>query len=237
MRVIILDTETTGLSPKYGHRIIEIGCIEMESLRLTGRHFHTYINPERDVPAKSTEITGLTEQFLKDHPPFHHIVDSFLEFIADSPLIIHNAAFDMSFLNAELNMANRPLIDAKRAIDTLFMARKQFPGSPASLDALCKRFDVSLNKRDKHGALIDAELLSHVYVELMGGRQKTLSDSFFDKKKDESQQVTMQDNIIPVTDFPIREFKISDAEGQHHHTFIKTLKNPLWNEFINKKQD
>ena len=222
MREIILDTETTGLSPAQGHRIVEIGCIELVHKKPTGNTFHQYINPQRDVPEKSTEITGLTEAFLKPFPVFGQIVDRFLDFIADDMLVIHNANFDMSFLNAELEWAKKPVLLKSRARDTLFMARKKFPGSPASLDALCKRFDIDLSKRDKHGALLDAELLYYVYIELLGGRQRTLEFEL-----DIMQQT--QQEAKAVVNFPKRDFSISSEEESLHNEFIATLAGTRWN--------
>ncbi len=223
MREIILDTETTGLSPTQGHRIVEIGCLELLHQRPTGRTFHTYINPQRDVPAKSTEITGLTEEFLKPFPIFTQIVDDFLAFIGDDVLVIHNAAFDMAFLNAELEWAKKPTLPMTRAKDTLLMARKKFPGSPASLDALCKRFAIDLSKRDKHGALLDAELLCHVYIELLGGRQKTLG---FDAAAAVAPVVI---SVAPhAVNFPRRQFSVSAEEEALHRAFVETLPNALW---------
>lgn len=177
-REIVLDTETTGFEPSQGHRLVEIGCIELINHIPSGRVFHTYINPERDVPHDAFAVHGLSHDFLKDHPPFRDVGALFLEFIEEAPLIIHNAKFDMKFLNAELKNHEWPEIPFARAIDTLIMARKKFPGSPASLDALCKRFGVDNRSREKHGALLDAELLSHVYLELIGGKQPGLSLQF-----------------------------------------------------------
>ena len=228
MRLIILDTETTGLSPHYGHRIIEIGCIEMQDMRHTGQYFHAYINPERDVPQKSTEITGLTYEFLKNHPPFGHIVDDFLTFIGDSPLVIHNAAFDMKFLNAELALAQKALIAEERAVDTLMMARRKFPGSPASLDALCKRFKIDLTERDKHGALLDAQLLSHVYIELMGGRQKSLTLGETENDAPDDLVLGAPVDVVPADVCIHVPQTISEEELQNHKNFVDTLKNPLW---------
>lgn len=223
MREIILDTETTGLSPAQGHRVIEIGCLELLHQRPTGRTFHTYINPQRDVPAKSTEITGLTAEFLKPFPIFTQIVDDFLAFIGDDTLVIHNATFDMAFLNAELSWAKKSILPMTRAKDTLLMARKKFPGSPASLDALCKRFEIDLSKRDKHGALLDAELLCHVYIELLGGRQRTLG--FDSVVIDVPENVT----VAPIAvNFPQRQFSLSAAEEESHRVFVNTLPNALW---------
>ncbi len=237
MKVIILDTETTGLDPKHGHRITEIGAIEMDSMRLTGRHYHQYINPERDVPAKATEITGLTEEFLRPFPVFGQIVGDFLEFIGDAPLVIHNAAFDMKFLNAELEWAQKPVMPMTRAIDTLLIARKKFPGSPASLDALCKRFEIDLAKRDKHGALLDAQLLCEVYIELLGGRQKTLFSNQADEVKNllKSQYATVPsesaDVIKRVVDFPSRTFTVPAKEAEEHQKFVATIEDALWNAY------
>lgn len=174
-REIVLDTETTGFEPSQGHRLVEIGCLELINHVPTGRVFHSYINPEREVPQEAYAVHGLSYEFLKTHPVFSEIISPFLEFIEDSPLVIHNAKFDIKFLNAELKASQMPEIAYHRAVDTLLMARKKFPGSPASLDALCKRFGVDNKARDKHGALLDAELLASVYLELVGGKQPALS--------------------------------------------------------------
>ncbi|MFM9891076.1 MAG: DNA polymerase III subunit epsilon, partial [Rickettsiales bacterium] len=171
MREICLDTETTGLDPFSGHRIVEIGAVEMINQVRTGNHFHVYLNPERDMPREAENIHGLSISFLSDKPKFREVARSFLEFIGDDKLVIHNAAFDLKFLNAELDVARLPTIDAARATDTVLIARKKFPGSPANLDALCKRFSIDTSARTKHGALLDAELLAEVYLELRGGRQ------------------------------------------------------------------
>jgi len=172
MREIVLDTETTGFEPAEGHRIVEIGAIELFNHMPTGRTYHQYINPERGMPAEAFEVHGLGDDFLRDKPVFAAIADAFLEFIGDdSKLVIHNAAFDMKFLNAELGWARRPAIAMPRALDTLAIARQRFPGSPASLDALCRRFGVDNSAREKHGALLDSEILAEVYLELIGGRQ------------------------------------------------------------------
>lgn len=174
-REVVLDTETTGLDPYQGDRLVEIGCLELFNHLPTGRVFHTYLNPDREVPKEAFEVHGLSYDFLKEHPFFGDIASSFLEFIEDSPLIIHNAKFDLKFLNAELKILSVEDIPFHRAIDTLFIARQKFPGSPASLDALCKRFGVDNKARNKHGALLDAELLAQVYLELIGGKQPSLS--------------------------------------------------------------
>jgi DNA polymerase-3 subunit epsilon len=174
MREIVLDTETTGFEPSEGHRIVEIGAIELFNHMPTGRTFHVYINPERTMPPEAFEVHGLGDDFLRDKPVFHSIATEFLEFVAEARLIIHNASFDMKFLNAELSRAGRPTLALDRALDTLLIARQKFPGSPASLDALCRRFGVDNSSRAKHGALLDSELLAEVYLELIGGRQPDL---------------------------------------------------------------
>jgi DNA polymerase-3 subunit epsilon len=177
MREIVLDTETTGLDPRNGDRIVEIGAIELINHVPTGRAdgvFHQYINPERDMPAEAAAVHGLTDAFLADKPVFAEIVGAFLEFIGDAPLIIHNAPFDMGFLNAELGRLGFPALPATRAVDTVALARQMFPGAQASLDALCRRYGIDNANRTLHGALLDAELLAEVYLELRGGRQPGL---------------------------------------------------------------
>ena len=175
VREIVFDTETTGFDAQGTDRITELGCIELEDWLPTGRQFHAFIDPERDVPPKVVEITGLTTEFLRGKPKFRDVADEFCDFIGDAPLIAHNAQFDRGFINAELARTGRDPLPASRFIDTLAMANAAFPGSPASLDALCKRFGISLSARDKHGAIIDSELLAMVYLELRGGRERSLS--------------------------------------------------------------
>jgi DNA polymerase-3 subunit epsilon len=171
MREIVLDTETTGLEPAEGHRIVEIGAIELLNHMPSGRTYHQYINPERPMPKEAFDVHGLGDDFLRDKPVFKSIARAFLEFIGEATLIIHNASFDMKFLNAELKSLGHPGLPMTQALDTAAMARKKFPGAPASLDALCRRFGVDNSSRDKHGALLDSELLAEVYLELIGGRQ------------------------------------------------------------------
>jgi len=196
VREIVLDTETTGFEPSQGHRLVEIGCIELINYVPTGRAFHTYLNPDRDVPEEAYAVHGLSYDFLKDHPPFPEMAALFLEFIEESPLVIHNAKFDMKFLNAELRAHNFTEIPFERAVDTLMMARKKFPGSPVSLDALCKRFGVDNKARDKHGALLDAELLAQVYLELIGGKQPELSFGF-SSCEEEGEGIRRETQIRP----------------------------------------
>ena len=174
MREIVLDTETTGIEPADGHRLVEIGCVELMNHVPTGRVWHQYINPQRDMPTEAFEVHGLSAHFLSDKPVFRAVAADFLAFLGEARLVIHNAAFDMKFLNAELGWAGLPQLALHRAIDTLAIARKRFPGSPASLDALCRRFGIDNSRREKHGALLDSEILAEVYLELIGGRQPDL---------------------------------------------------------------
>ena len=175
MREIVLDTETTGMDPDEGDKLVEIGCVELENHMPTGRTYHQYINPEREVPAEAVAVHGLTYDRLKKEPTFGEVVGDFLDFIGnDAKLVIHNAAFDMKFINAEIKTYGFASIDPKRVIDTLDMARKKFPGSPANLDALCRRYNIDNTSRTLHGALLDSELLAEVYLELLGGRQRGL---------------------------------------------------------------
>lgn len=174
MREIILDTETTGFEPSTGDRLVEIGCIELVNRMPTGEVYHQYVNPERDMPEGAFKIHGLSQEFLSDKPLFADVCDTFLAFIDGSPIVAHNAPFDMKFLNAELDRASRPLLPMEQSIDTLVIAKKKFPGGSNSLNALCRRFDIDLANRELHGALIDADLLAQVYLELSGGRQPGL---------------------------------------------------------------
>ena len=174
MREVVLDTETTGLNPGAGHRIVEIGCVELVNHVATGRTFQHYVNPERDMPEEAFGVHGLSAEFLAGHPVFAGVIDGLLEFLGDSPLVMHNAGFDLAFLNAELAALDRPPLSPERSIDTVQLARRKFPGAQASLDALCRRFQIDLSDRSLHGALKDARLLADVYLELIGGRQPGL---------------------------------------------------------------
>ena len=224
MREIVLDTETTGFDPLKGHRVAEIGCVELFNHTATGKVYHVYLNPERDMPAEATAVHGLTDEFLSDKPVFAEVVDQFLEFIADSPLVIHNAAFDMNFLNAELVRTGFPRLPMERSIDTVMMARKMFPGAPASLDALCKRFGVDLSGRELHGALLDARLLADVYLELRGGRQPDLA------LKADAASVGGDEGGggVARTFRAPRPHAPSDEELSAHEAFLGKLKQPLW---------
>lgn len=222
-REIVLDTETTGFEPSQGHRLVEIGCLELINHVPSGEVFHTYINPERDVPSDAYAVHGLSYEFLKDHPSFKEVADPFLAFIKDAPLVIHNAKFDMKFINAELKGHNWPEIPFARAIDTLTMARQKFPGSPASLDALCKRFGVDNKAREKHGALLDAELLAQVYLELIGGKQPSLSLDFSSKTTTSVEGKRKEKQFRPV-----RPHAPTQEELDLHQKLIARLNNPVW---------
>lgn len=224
MRQIVLDTETTGLSPNDGDRLVEIGCLEIVNQVATGNTFHRYINPERDVPKGAFDVHGLSAEFLRDKPKFAEVVEAFLEFIGDDPLVIHNASFDMGFLNHELKRAGREPLAFERAVDTLMIARKRFPGAQNSLDALCRRFGVDNSNRVKHGALLDAELLAEVYLELMGGRQPGLVlDASLDTRKIEIVVVERRARPAPLPP------RITDEERASHDAFVATLgAEALW---------
>jgi len=181
-----LDTETTGLDPTTGDRLVEIGCVALENSIPDGDTFHVYLNPERDMPNEAFQIHGLSYEFLSDKPKFHEVAESFLNFISDSNLIIHNAEFDIRFLNHELAQAGKPIIEKHRVVDTLALARKKHPGSPNSLDALCSRYRIDNSRRTKHGALLDSELLAEVYLELIGGRQ-----TVFTLKQEQPREVEL----------------------------------------------
>jgi DNA polymerase-3 subunit epsilon len=226
-REIALDTETTGLSPLEGHRIIEIGCVEMMNRVATGNHFHVYVNPMRDVPESAVKIHGLTEDFLKDKPVFSDIADDFLKFIGNSKLVIHNADFDTRFLNAELFNIKKPEIIQDNVFCTLKYARKKFPGAANNLDALCRRFGIDNSHRDLHGALLDSEILAEVYLELMGGAQMGIDLGNQKRGEKESENMTSRNQIIR-RDFAKRDFKVSDSELEEHNKLVNSIENSLW---------
>ncbi len=229
MREICLDTETTGLDPKSGHKIVEIACVEIIDKVRTGRFFHTYINPQRDMPEEAFRIHGISGEFLSDKPVFDKVAAEFLEFIKDAKLVIHNAAFDLKFLNHELSTIGLETLNSKNVIDSLILARTKFPGSPNSLDALCKRFNIDLSKREKHGALLDTELLVDVYVELMGGAQGGL---MFGANKNDKKASTIDENFVIKklqTSLPKRDFPASETDLQTHQEFVKkNFKSNFW---------
>ena len=228
MREIIFDTETTGLDPKSGDRLVEIGCIEMVNRVETGNTFHGYFNPDRDMPAQAEAVHGLSITFLSDKPRFHEKAADFLEFIGDEcKLVAHNAGFDFGFVNSELEMCGLPPLSRERMVDTVAMARMRHPGAKNSLDALCTRYGIDRSHRTKHGALLDAELLAQVYVELTGGRQIGLS-------------LAAETNAIEITTLdaprrerpfrPARSHSASAEELAAHAAFLETVKSPLWND-------
>lgn len=229
MREIIFDTETTGLSPDEGHRMVEIGCIEMIGRIATGNSFHAYFNPEMPMPPDAERIHGLGDAFLADKPLFGACTDDLLAFLGDAQLVAHNAGFDMRFLNAELARVGQPPIAMTRVVDTVVMARAKFPGSPASLDALCKRFGVDRSHRVLHGALLDAELLAQVYIELTGGRQIGLG--LADDGAEDSGSALARPSLIPAIERPHRlprHFAASADELAAHQEFLARIKQPLW---------
>lgn len=231
MREIILDTETTGLNPLAGHRVVEIGCVEVLHYMPTGRTYHCYLNPERDMPAEAAAVHGLTEEFLADKPLFTQVVEPFLEFIGDARLIIHNAGFDMGFLNAEFVRAGFPALPATRALDTVEMARRKFPGMRNSLDALCERFSIDKSARQFHGALLDAQLLAEVYLELRGGRQPGLVMDAADKAEAVAEHSLTMAMPELVREFRAPRFHAPDAaELEAHETAIGTIKKAAWKQ-------
>lgn len=228
MREVVFDTETTGLNPGGGDRMVEIGCVEMFNRVETGRHFHCYFHPEREMPFEAEMVHGLTTAFLSDKPLFCDKVDELLEFMEDSPLVAHNAGFDFGFLNFELERAGRPLVSMRRMVDTLQLARIRHPGAKHSLDALCMRFGIDRSQRVKHGALLDAQLLAQVYVELTGGRQIGLglvADAGMVAVTRSSGTVTIREPRPP------RPHAALVEELERHRAFISQLVNPLWERF------
>ena len=235
MREIVLDTETTGFDPEQGDRIVEIGAIELFNHMPTGRTFHEYINPQRGMPQDAFEVHGIGpdlldvprppnpgEVTLKDKPLFHQVAQSFVEFVADAKLVIHNAAFDMKFLNAELKWLNFPPLPWEQAVDTLAIARKKFPGSPASLDALCRRFSIDNSSRTLHGALLDSEILAEVYLELIGGRQPDFGlnvSSGTGGARDHSAETTWRAKPRPHALPP----RLSEKEAAAHEAFVEAM--------------
>lgn len=219
MREVVLDTETTGFDPETGDRIVEIGAVELMGHMATGRTYHQYINPERAMPDEAFQVHGLGDDFLRDKPKFAEIGQAFLDFIGDAKLVIHNAAFDVKFLNAELKWMNLPQIPWEQAIDTLAIARKRFPGSPASLDALCRRFNIDNSSRTLHGALLDSEILAEVYLELIGGRQPDFALS----AKPEAASGETQADWTPKPRANPLPSRLSAKEAAAHAEFIGKL--------------
>ena len=219
-REIVFDTETTGLSPEDGDRVVEIGCVELINHVPTGNNWHRYINPQRYMPGDAFRVHGLSEEFLSKQPTFAEVVDDFLEFVGRTPLVAHNASFDVGFINAELALLDRPPLDVAAIVDTVSIARRKYPGAQASLDALCRRFNVDLSARTKHGALLDAELLAEVYLELIGGRQPTLGLAV--------ELDTVAIDAAPTKTWPERTFTASAAELEAHAAFLEKISEPIW---------
>jgi len=225
LREIVLDTETTGLKPEEGHRIVEIGCVELLNHVATGRTFHRFVNPERDVPSGAFDVHGLSAQFLADKPVFSAIADDFLAFVDGAPLVIHNAAFDMAFLNTELKGSGRPELPGEQATDTLHIARRRHPTGPNSLDALCRRYGIDNSGRTKHGALLDAELLAEVYLELIGGRQPHLT---LVEQHRSTTIVIAEHRVHRARPRPL-EPRLTAADDLRHRAFVATLgEKTLW---------
>ena len=229
MREIVLDTETTGLDPSKGDRLVEIGAVEIVDKIATGRTFHVLINPERDVPEEAFRVHGHSTQSLKDKPVFAAVVEDLLAFIGDDPLVIHNAEFDHKFLCAELKAVKRALIGRERLIDTLALARRKHSAGPYNLDALCGKYGIDNSRRTKHGALLDAEILAEVYLELLGGRQATLSLAETAAKRVVGVDgfVVRKERSVPLTP------RISDADREAHRTFVATLgAEAIWQKYL-----
>lgn len=225
MREIVLDTETTGLDPAKGHRVVEIGAVEISNLIPTGRVFHKYIDPERDMPEEAFRVHGLSREFLAGHQPFRSIADQFAAFIADAQLIIHNAEFDTKFLNAEFGLLDMQPLDPSRIVDTLAMARRRHPGAPNSLDALCQRYAIDLSRRDKHGALLDANLLAEVYAELCGGRQAALSLQSISVTRRATTGEILRHRTQALSP------RLTEAEIDSHAQFVAAMKSPIWDRY------
>jgi DNA polymerase-3 subunit epsilon len=226
MREIVLDTETTGTDPGAGDRIIEIACVELVNQFPTGRTFHVYLNPQRSVSQGAFNVHGLSEAFLADKPVFAAVAEPFLEFVADGRLVIHNAGFDIAFLNAEFARSGHPPLEMLRVVDTLSLARRKHPGAPNNLDALCARYGIDNSRRTKHGALLDAELLSEVYIELIGGKQADLGLSLRPSAAAQSSIVVAARERITIT-------HLTEAEREAHLTFIATLgERAIWREYV-----
>ena len=229
MREIVLDTETTGLDPLRGDRLVEIGCVEIFNRMPTGQTYHVYINPERDMPKEAFDVHGLSSEFLADKPLFSAVVEAFLEFIGDAPLVIHNASFDIGFINAELERIKRPAISRERLVDTLLLARRKHPGVSNRLDDLCSRYAIDNSRRTKHGALLDSELLAEVYIDLIGARQSqlVLAAEVRDSRPGGIGEMPRRQRAEPLTP------RISDEDRNAHRAFVATLGDkPIWNDFL-----
>ena len=236
MRELVLDTETTGLDHESGDRIVEVGVIELNNYIITGKYLHYYINPEKKSDPKAEKIHGLTTEFLSDKPKFVDIAETLIDFIGDNKVIIHNAPFDLGFLNAEFFKCDMKELKEEQVIDTLIISRKKYPGQSVSLDALCRRFDIDLTTREKHGALLDARLLSQVYLELMGGNQTSLEFNNLVSNNLINKEIILKDLHNRYLDNkirPINNVKLDQQDYDKHTDFIKNLPNNIWSKIIN----
>ena len=231
MREVVLDTETTGLSPSNGDRVVEIGCVELVNHVPTGKTYQAYLNPEKLMDPSAEEVHGLTNDFLKDQPFFKDVADEFLNFISDSPLVIHNAEFDIGFLNSELDKAGLTKISINQAIDTLKIAREKFPGAQNSLDALCRRFDINNFDRELHGALLDSRILAEVYLELLGGKEPGLLLNHEEKK--EKEDIVLKEVLKNKTSND-NSYGVNDEEKEKHKKLLSSMpKTPIWGKYKN----
>ena len=236
MRELVLDTETTGLDHESGDRIVEVGVIELNNYIITGKYLHYYINPEKKSDPKAEKIHGLTTEFLSDKPKFVDIAETLIDFIGDNKVIIHNAPFDLGFLNAEFSKCDMKELKEEQVIDTLIISRKKYPGQSVSLDALCRRFNIDLTTREKHGALLDARLLSQVYLELMGGNQTSLEFNNLVSNNLINKEIILKDLHNRYLDNkirPINNVKLDQQDYDKHKDFIKNLPNNIWSKIIN----
>jgi DNA polymerase III subunit epsilon len=229
MREIVLDTETTGLDPLRGDRLVEIGCVEIFNRMPTGQTFHRHLNPERDVPPEALAVHGLSSEFLASKPLFVEVADEFLDFIGDAPLVIHNASFDISFINAELDRLKRPAISRERLVDTLLLARRKHPGVSNRLDDLCSRYAIDNSRRTKHSALLDAELLAEVYIDLIGARQSQLilATETCDPGAGAYGETPRRQREVPLAP------RVTEEDRAAHRDFVFSLgERPIWNDFL-----
>jgi DNA polymerase-3 subunit epsilon len=235
IREIVFDTETTGLSPKDGDRVVEIGCVELINHVPSGRTFHVYVNPQRDMPAEAFRVHGLSAEFLADKPVFAAIARDFVDFVGEAKMVAHNAAFDVAFLNFELGKVGLPGLTEDRIVDTLTLARRKHPFGPNSLDALCQRYGIDNARRTKHGALLDSEILAEVYLELLGGRQTDLGLAAAAAASSADRAVAAATGIARPRPEPLPP-RLTSADVAAHEAFVATLKEPVWSDYVKKAE-
>ncbi len=235
IREIVFDTETTGLSPKDGDRVVEIGCVELINHVPSGRTFHVYVNPERDMPAEAFRVHGLSAEFLADKPVFAAIARDFVDFVGEAKMVAHNAAFDVAFLNFELGKVGLPGLTEDRIVDTLTLARRKHPFGPNSLDALCQRYGIDNARRTKHGALLDSEILAEVYLELLGGRQTDLGLAAAAAATSAERAVAAATGIARPRPEPLPP-RLTPGDVAAHEAFVATLKEPVWSDYVKKAE-